>query len=533
MEPSYALLSVTDKRGIEDFARELVGLGWKIISTGNTANKIAEAGVPVTDIAEWVGGDATKGHLVVSLARQTYTAILSSDIDEIEAMGIHKIGLIRCDMYHLEEAIAKPDATTASVIEATDIGGPTMLRAGFKASFMSDRIVVCDFDDCDEVIQRLKSDTMTDDYRLWLAVKAEYTVADYCFTSARYHGKGLYDGMLGRRVAECKYGENAWQTPAALYTTDSDDPLAVDKFQLVAGTPPSYNNYCDIDRMLQTMSHIAVAFDRNCPRVPFIGIAVKHGNPCGAAISGSPPEVIQKMVIGDKRAIFGGFVMVNFGIDEALAELLLTYESEGRRILDGIVAPAFTDEAVAMLKRKGDKCRLLVPGQFEALYRVEQYGLDPTRRLRQVRGGFLAQPNYTFVPNMNKVVCESAILLVTIQQLLLAWGIGSTSNSNTVTLVKDGMLIGNGVGQQDRVSCCKLAIARARDAGHDTTGAVAYSDSFFPFPDGPETLAKAGIKAILASSGSVKDAEVKKFCRDNGIILVLYPDAEARGFFGH
>lgn len=539
-----ALLSVYNKQGIVDFARELHELGWNLISSGGTARTISEAGLPVTDIAEWVGGGATKGHLVVTLGRETHTALLSQDITEIEAMGVRRIDMVCCDLYPLKEEIAKPGATRESVVDKTDIGGPTMLRSAAKGG----RIVICDPADRQTVIEWLKSGTMDEDGVRWLAAKAEFVVADYVLSSARYHGQvlafpGLYEGVVGTRVAQCKYGENGWQTPAALYTTDSYDPLALDKFQLVAGTPPSYNNYCDLERLLQTMTHLAAAYDVNCGRVPAIAIGVKHGNPCGAADGLEIQAAIeadvraaQRMIVGDKRALFGGFVMLNFPVGDLMAEMILTYETEERRILDGIVAPGFTDEAIAVLRRKGDKCRFLVN---PVLAHLNRDSLDQAPRFRYVRGGFLVQPNYTYVMGRNwanaEIVARSLLDLTPaiVQDLLLAWAIGSTSNSNTITLVKDGMLIGNGVGQQDRVSCCKLAIARARDAGHDTTGVVAYSDSFFPFPDGPETLAKAGIKAILASSGSVKDAEVKQFCRDNGIILVLYPDAEARGFFGH
>jgi phosphoribosylaminoimidazolecarboxamide formyltransferase/IMP cyclohydrolase len=213
-------------------------------------------------------------------------------------------------------------------------------------------------------------------------------------------------------------------------------------------------------------------------------------------------------------------------------------EKTQRRLLDGIIAPAFSPAAIEMLKRKGDKCRLLVN---PALASLPKNSLDRHRRFRYVRGGFLAQPNYGFIlelppsPSFEKRGGE-ALGEISDQQksdMLLAWAAGSTSNSNTVTLVKDGMLIGNGVGQQDRVSCCQLAVKRAVDAGHSTKNAVAYSDSFFPFVDGVETLSQAGICAIMATSGSVRDSEIKKFCQGKNIALYLIPDSEARGFFGH
>lgn len=534
-----ALLSCYNKAGVVDFARGLRELGWDLLSSGGTAKVIREAGLPVTDVAEWVGGSATEGHLVVTLSREVHTALLSQNNAEIEAMGVRRIDLVCCDMYPLREEIAKPGATRQSVIDKTDIGGPTMIRSGAKGG----RIVICDPADRPIVLKHLKAGPLTEEVIQALAAKAEFVVARYVLSSALYHGHGVGQGFIGARVAECRYGENAWQTPAGLYSCGTDDPLALDQFQLVAGTAPSYNNYCDLERLLQTMTHLAAAYDVNCGRVPAIAIGVKHGNPCGAGEgleiqAAANPDIVaaQQMVAGDKRALFGGFVMVNFPVVDLMADMILTSGTSERRILDGIVAPSFTEEAITMLRRKGDKCRFLTN---PALANLGRESLDRALRFRYVRGGFLVQPNYTQVPGLNwacaEIVTRSLLDLTPaiVEDLLLAWAIGSTSNSNTITLVKDGTLIGNGVGQQDRVSCCQLAISRAREAGHETTGAVAYSDSFFPFPDGPETLANAGIKAIMASSGSVKDAEVKQFCREHGVILILYPDAEVRGFFGH
>lgn len=342
------------------------------------------------------------------------------------------------------------------------------------------------------------------------------------------------DFITGEPAIECKYGENGYQTPAALYSRGTGDPLALDRFEVVQGTAPSYNNLCDLDRLLQTSTHTAAGFDVNRGSAPLMAVACKHGNPCGAAVGDNAVDVVKAALEGDLRAVFGGLILMSFPVDEAVAEALMTHRMpEGqRRLLDGLVAPEFTEGAMEALKRKGDKCRLLVN---PALAAMDRGSLDSARRYRFVRGGWLAQPNYTFVPELLSGAVERTGECSDrqVDDALLAWAVGSTSNSNTVTLVKDGMLVGNGVGQQDRVGCCKLAVARAIDAGHDVTGAVAYSDSFFPFIDGPETLAQAGVKAIVATSGSVRDDEVRRFCQEQGIALFMYPDAEGRGFFGH
>ncbi len=557
-----ALISVYNKQGIAEFVKDLADLGFKILASSGTAKVLSEAGIEVTDVASLVGG-AILGHRVVTLSREIHAGLLARDVkgdrDELERLNIPWIDLVCVDLYPLSEEIAKWDQRTltrhpfasakatadrsggtlsqrerekmtSAIIEKTDIGGPAMLRSAAKGR----RIVVCDPADRQSVISWLKNEQPDkEQFIASLAAKAEAVVADYCLVSAQYHSGGDYEGMVGHQVVVCKYGENGYQTPAGLYRVSGGDELALLKFKVLAGMAPSYNNWADVDRLLQTMTHIASGFDVNFHQTPKIAVGVKHGNPCGAAVGQDKSEVIKKMLEGDLRAIFGGLVMVNFPVDESLAEVLLTHKMEnGRRLLDGIIALSFTTEAIKMLKRKGDKCRFMVN---KALLSLNKNSLDIHKRLRYVRGGFLAQPNYTFVLDFKSKSLEKAGQATGEQEkdMLLAWAIGSTSNSNTVSLVKNGMLLGNGVGQQDRVGCCQLAIKRAIDAGHKIQGAVAYSDSFFPFVDGPQTLADAGISAIFATSGSVRDADVKKFCQEKNIGLYLIPDSEARGFFGH
>ncbi len=337
--------------------------------------------------------------------------------------------------------------------------------------------------------------------------------------------------LNGQLIHLCKYGENAWQNPAGLFSCGNDDPLALEKFNIIEGLPPSYNNWCDLDRLLQTMTHAKAAYCKNNIAVAHIALGAKHGNVCGASVrSGhiSTKSCLQEMMQGDPLAIFGGLIMTNFPIDIDCAEEL------AGKMLDGIIAPAFTDEAVQKLKRKNDKCRFIVN---PALATLDANSLDQAPRFRYVRGGFLRQPNYTFVLNL---LDDPQIRWygpsVSHQQridALLAWAIGSTSNSNTITLVRKNYLIGNGVGQQDRVGAAKLAIWKALRSEHKMDNAVAYSDSFFPFPDGPQTLIDAGVNVIVTSSGSVKDRETIDLCIKHNISLWMIPDNLGRGFYGH
>ncbi len=528
-----ALLSVYDKTGIVEFAKALVELGWNILSSGGTAKVISAAGISVTDVATLIGGKAILGHRVVTLSRQVHAGILAryieEDLRELETEKIPLIDLVCVDMYPLKEEISKPDCTVESVIEKTDIGGPTMLRSAVKGR----RIVLCEAGDRPRVIEWLKSgEPEKEKFINELVAKAESVVADYVLSSAIYHGKGKYTGMVGTQKTVCKYGENGHQIPAALYCkSDNEDHLAIDKFKITAGTEPSYNNYCDIDRLLQTMTHIAATFDINYNRIPFIALGAKHGNVCGAAIGfSSPEEVTKNMILGDPLAIFGGLVMLNFQVTKKITEAILSYRAS--KILDGIIAPGFDDGTMEMMKRKGDKCRFIVN---PSLANLSHDSLDKNPRFRYVRGGLLLQPNYTFILDLKNPELKKIGQATEEQErdMLLAKAICDTSNSNTITLVIKGTLIGNGVGQQARVYGSMLALDRATACGHSILGASAASDSFFPYTDGVEALVKAGVKSIISTSGSVKDEDVIKYCQKKDIALYLIPDKIGRGFFGH
>ncbi len=277
------------------------------------------------------------------------------------------------------------------------------------------------------------------------------------------------DILAGSIVSQTAYGENGWQSPAyhLIDVNAGPDPLALHRFKLRAGTP-SFNNFCDLDRLLQTMIHLAAAFEINRGRVPQIALAVKHGNACGAGCSDRPNSALSKMIAGDTRAIMGGLVMTNFPLDAQLADHLLTYlhpavtgSKNGRRLLDGIIAPEITDDAIELMKRKKDKCRIFTNPSLASL---GADSLDQAPLRRQVRGGYLLQPNYCFVAKLSE-----AVPLVPDQHglpadpeiwenLLMAWAIAATQTSNTITIVNKRMLIGNGVGQQDRVGAARLAI---------------------------------------------------------------------------
>jgi phosphoribosylaminoimidazolecarboxamide formyltransferase/IMP cyclohydrolase len=371
-------------------------------------------------------------------------------------------------------------------------------------------------------------------FRDALCAVAEYECARYIMISAKYHGGEDVAGWIGRRVAPTKYGENPWQTPAGLYADNrvAADPLGLDQFTHQKGWELSYINETDMHRLLQTVTHIAAGFEVNFGTVPAIAVGVKHGNACGAGVAETAVEAVQKMLEGDEIAIFGGVVMVNGVIDATVATALMQHHMpEGQnRLLDGVVGSEVTPEAMEILSRA--KLRIVTN---PALANLTAASLETAAIYRNVRGGMLVQPNYTFVADLQADYIERHGSVTPQQErdLIQAWAVGSTSNSNTICIVRDGRMLGNGVGQQDRVGAAKLAVTRATSRDHDVKGAAAYSDSFFPFPDGPLVLADAGITAILTSSGSVKDPEVIETLAAKNVSTTMLPDKTCRGFFGH
>ncbi len=542
--PKLALLSVFDKTGIAEFARELHNMGWVIISSGGTAKAISDGGVPVVDVADYTGLKPILKHRVATLTPKIHAGLLATEdmMPEMLALKYWWIDLVCVDMYPLSAEIASPTATRESVIEKTDIGGPTMLRSGAKGR----RIVVATNEDRTWVIEALQKGDVDSADRDRLAAKAEGIVADYCLDSARYTSGGSIDGQIGTKVYDLAYGENRYQSPAAFHSTGAHDTLAFENFRLVEGSAPGFVNATDLDRMIQTMTHIAAGFDVNFDFVPKIAIAVKHGNCCGAAVGFDSVRTLESMLDGDQLAVHGAFIMANFPIGHIESLTLRTWEQlpGKRRIIDGVVAPGIDETAREILGRTEGKCRMFVNPVLEHLNRDN---LDKAVRYRYVRGGFLTQPNYSFILDLSKMdyrapgadgvfhVINKQGRLTEFEEMdmILAWAVGSTSNSNTITLASGGAIIGNAVGQQDRVLAAELAVIRAKRGKHGIGGSIAYSDSFFPFPDGIDVLADAGVAAVFTSEGSINDSKVFASAKEKGLVVYSINDGVCRGFYGH
>jgi phosphoribosylaminoimidazolecarboxamide formyltransferase / IMP cyclohydrolase len=536
MTDRKALISVYNKVGIEDFASSLHDMGWTLYASGGTAEALIAAGLPVIDVADLTGSDAILDHRVVTLHPAIYAGLLAEDTAEgraeLRRLRYPFFDLVCVDFYPLSEIARDPAATLEQVVKLTDIGGPTMARAAAKGG----RIIITDAADRAGVLAWLRGGERDADlYRRELAAKAEFTVAVYAAISAKYLGENTYYAMLGQLFRTLRYGENPHQQWARHYITDDSDPLALHQFVVVAGPGPGYVNTTDMDRLLTTITTLAAGFSANFNQVPHIALGVKHGNACGAGVSNDPLEAIHKMVLGDPQALYGGAVMVNFPIGLAEAEVLLTHGlPRGRRFLNVIAAPSFTREAVEYLSRGRENCQIL---ENPALADLNGDSRASVPQMRQVRGGLLVQdaPQYVLKVNDPELVNGSSLSTAgDIIDAVLAWGVGSTSGSNTITIVRKGQLLANAVGQQDRVGAARLAVTRASQADHNlAAGALGYSDSFFPFSDGALVLADAGVHIILATSGSKRDEEVAQALRDRGVLFITIPDSRARGFYGH
>jgi len=343
-----------------------------------------------------------------------------------------------------------------------------------------------------------------------------------------------YDVVVGKLVRPLRTGENRWQKEAGFYTTNySNDPLGTDQYVFLEGDP-GFINLTDLNRDSQTLTHIGASFDvYGEPNLCF-AVIVKHGNVCGGAYGRDPYEVITKLVEGDPRAMFGGCLMANFTIDEKCADILRNYRNGGmKRIFAGIIAPEITVEACDMLRPRDNPCFFAVNPALAQLGR----GSLATEPLRVwLRNGYLKQPNYTNILDLQNPGIQKTGELTRDQEmdLLLAKSVCDTGNSNTITIAGDGKILGNAVGQQDRVSACELALKRAGDADSDVTGAMVASDSFFFKEDSPTVLKKAGLGGVFSTTrNSPLDDRIREYCETNGLISWTLPDSEARGFSFH
>jgi len=500
-----ALVSVSDKKGIEDFARRLSELEFEIISTGGTARALTEAGVRVVPVSEVTGAPEILGGRVKTLHPKIHGGILADlgDPDHVEQLVEQDIGpidLVCINLYPFEQSVAG-GAPEKEAIEQIDIGGPAMLRAAAK-NFGSVTVVPSP-EFYEGVLAALEREGhVPEETRRRLALAAFQRTAEYDAEISDWLGErveGVTEGFPERRtvryerVSGLRYGENPHQD-AAYYAEVGGEHLlsGVEKMQ---GREISFNNLYDLDAARTLLADLT---DLGAQAA----VIVKHANPCGAALGGSVADAYRKALASDPQSAFGGIVALGGEVDGDLASEISNIFTEI------LVAPGFTEEAREILSAKPN-VRVLVAGPLSR----------PALSSKYVTGGVLLQASDAVEDDSEyRVVTETHPSPQQIGDLIFAWRVARVVKSNAIVLAKDGATVGVGAGQMSRVDSSEIAVKKARERAQ---GAAAASDAFFPFADGVEALAEAGIEAVIQPGGSVRDDEVVEAANRQGLAMVF------------
>ena len=498
-----ALISVSDKTGIVEFAQQLRSLGWEIIATGGTMKLLSDSGVEVINISDVTGFPEICDGRVKTLHPKVHGGLLARRDDEshLQALKdnqIEFIDMVCVNLYPFRQTIAKPDVTMEDAIENIDIGGPSMLRSAAKN--YKDVTVVCDPADYAQIVEEIKaSGNTTVQTRLQLSAKAYTHTAEYDSMIATYMRKaaGLNEKLFLEfdLVQSLRYGENPHQQ-AKFYSKAETGSYSLANAKQLNGKELSYNNIQDANAALC----IAREFDE-----PFC-VGLKHMNPCGAAIGTDVVDAWTKAYEADKVSIFGGIVAVNREVTREAAELMKPI------FLEIIMAPSFSEGALEVLCTKKN-LRLLQVDMSKDETVVDQYV--------SVNGGLLVQDldKKTIEVNAEMCVTEVKPTEEQIVDLNFGWRIVKHVKSNAIVVVKDGKTVGVGAGQMNRVGSAEIALKQAQAAGFNE-GLILASDGFFPFDDTVTLAAQYGVTAIVQPGGSVRDEDSIKKANECGMTMV-------------
>ena len=502
----YALISVSDKKGIVGFAQGLQELGYNIISTGGTALTLREAGVSVTIVSEVTGFPEILDGRVKTLHPKIHAAILARNTAEhlaqLAEQGIEAIDLVVVNLYPFRETIAKKGVTLTEAIENIDIGGPSMVRAAAKNY---ERVtVVVDPAAYQDILEQLQErGGISLETRARLALEAFAHTASYDAAITQYLSNTLEDTAFprhwfleGEKIQDLRYGENPHQK-AAFYRLKGEHRGTLTGAKKLQGKELSYNNLVDVE------SAWSIAKEFSEPAAAII----KHTNPCGASIGNEIHEAYVKAYESDSLSAYGGIVGLNREVDKDTAE-------EIKKIfMEAVIAPSFSEEAREILVTKKN-LRLIEMGNQPLLAEKIDYWLEP------VSGGFLLQEKdrATVSAVDLKVVTKKQPTPEQINELLYAWKIVKHVKSNAIVLTKNKQILGVGAGQMNRVGAAKIALEQAKD---QVRGAVLASDAYFPFSDTVEIAAQAGISAVIQPGGSIRDEDVITKANEYGITMVF------------
>lgn len=506
-----ALISVSDKTGVVEFAKGLVALGWEILSTSGTMKLLKESGVPVTSVSDITGFPEICDGRVKTLHPKIHGALLArrdipEHMKELKDNDIDTIDLVCVNLYPFRETIAKPDVTMEDAVEHIDIGGPSMLRSAAKN--WESVTVVCNPADYETILSEIKADgNTTRETRLKLSAKAYTHTAEYDMAISTYMRAqaGLPEKLFLEYdlKQELRYGENPHQE-AKFFASTVKEPFSLATAEQLNGKELSYNNIQDANATL----NIAREFDE-----PFC-VGVKHMNPCGSATGKTIAEAWKKAYEADKTSIFGGIVAANREIDLETAQMLKPI------FLEIVMAPSFAPDALELLCTKKNLRVLKVDMSKDNTVRKQYVSMN---------GGMLVQDRdiNTKPVSAEQCVTEAKPTAEQLADLEFAWKIVKHVKSNAIVVAKNGMTYGVGAGQMNRIGSAEIALKQAqatlKEEGKDimTEGLVLASDGFFPFNDCVALAAEYGIKAIVQPGGSIRDEDSVKLADEKGIIMLF------------
>jgi phosphoribosylaminoimidazolecarboxamide formyltransferase / IMP cyclohydrolase len=517
-----ALLSVSDKTGVLELARELHALGVQLISTGGTAKLLAEQGLPVTEVAEVTGFPEMLDGRVKTLHPMVHGGLLARrDLPEhmaaLQAHGIGTIDLLVVNLYPFEATVAQPGCTLADAIENIDIGGPAMVRSAAKN--WQDVAVLTDASQYPVVLAELRdSGRVSDRTRFQLSVAAFNRISNYDAAISDYLssvdlGEGAPAAAAvpqrqpfpaqanGRyvKLQDLRYGENPHQQ-AAFYRDLAPLPGSLVTASQLQGKELSYNNIADADAAWECVK----SFD--APAC----VIVKHANPCGVAVGAHALEAYQKAFQTDPTSAFGGIIAFNRTLDGAAAQAVV------KQFVEVLMAPDFTPEALAVFKAKANVRLLRIALPTDAA--ATRNALD----IKRVGSGLLVQTadNHQITLADLRVVSQKQPTPEQLQDLLFAWKVAQYVKSNAIVFCKDGMTLGVGAGQMSRLDSARIASIKAEHAGLSLQGSAVASDAFFPFRDGLDVVVDAGATCVIHPGGSMRDQEVIDAANERGVAMV-------------
>jgi len=513
-----ALISVSDKTGIVEFAQALYALNVRLLSTGGTAKLLADAGLPVTEVAQHTGFPEMLDGRVKTLHPKIHGGLLARrDLPEhvaaIQQHGIDTIDILAVNLYPFESTVAKPGCTLEDAIENIDIGGPAMVRSAAKN--WKDVTVLTDASQYAQVLEELKAHGKTSDKTRFAASVAAFNrIAQYDAAISNYLSARLDDGSLAEypaqmnssfvKVQDLRYGENSHQT-AALYRDLYPAPGSLVTGKQLQGKELSYNNIADADAAWECVK----SFDTPAC------VIVKHANPCGVAVAANAADAYAKAFKTDPTSAFGGIIAFNREVDRAAAELV------SKQFVEVLMAPSFSAEAREIFKGKVN-VRLLEIALPPGGARPWDQGRN-AQDVKRVGSGLLVQTadNHFLSKADLKVVTTLQPTAQQLDDLMFAWTVAQYVKSNAIVFCGNGMTLGVGAGQMSRIDSARIASIKAENAGLALTGSAVASDAFFPFRDGLDVLADAGASCVIQPGGSMRDDEVIAAANERGIAMVF------------